>query len=416
MKLNNRLYSLLLCCCLTIINSPKVLAITVDGNIRSYLFDRIYSIPTLPKQQSFSLGGKLNALTDPWMDFRVGATVYTAQPLGLNSKNLKKVDLTLPGNSITALGQAFVQYENKKFLARLGNQIINTPWLNECVSRMMPATYTALYAKLTPIADLELSAVRVTRFRPRIFSNFTRTNLYMPANEAAAIGALNNQTTTGALAIGVESKQIKNLEAQLWGYKFYDFAKFAYAEATYKFTNKSKLTPILGVELGRQTSDGNRALSRAKVGAPNSTLYGLLVGIEYEQASLSLAFDRIPKRNGAYKNGDLISPYTAVYANDPLYTTSMIAGMVEKAAGNAYKATAQYAAFAKQLKLKISYARYFTAPYLASTTESNFDITYNPQQIKDLSLRYRIGLLLHNPAYGRFVYSRLMLEYDFKIN
>ncbi len=172
----------------------------IDGNLRSYFFQRDYSKPNLADQKAFSFGGKLNALTeDCFYGFRLGVTGYTAQPLGLNSHHLERVDMTLPGKPVTTLGQAFLQYENNYFLTRIGNQLINSPWLNEADSRMIPATYQGFYAKITPMEDLDLVAMRMVRFKSRVKSSFSKSNLYSPINQAASINTLGSQKLIGTL-------------------------------------------------------------------------------------------------------------------------------------------------------------------------------------------------------------------------
>src|SRR5436309_1620164 len=65
---------------------PVLPAVNIDGNIRLYDFDRHFSRSNTIDRYAFSLGGKVNLLTDLFLrDFRLGGTVYTAQPLGLNS-------------------------------------------------------------------------------------------------------------------------------------------------------------------------------------------------------------------------------------------------------------------------------------------------------------------------------------------
>jgi hypothetical protein len=391
--------------------------IHVDGNIRSYLFDRIYGNQRMSTQQSFSLGGKINALTGSYHNFKLGMTAYTAQPLDLNSNNRRKVDLSLPGNEITTLGQTFLQFENPVFLTRIGNQLIDSPWLNPSDTRMIPATYQAVFFKIMPMPAFELSAMRVTRFKPRIYSNFTRTNLYMPTDEGTPIAALDNQTTNGTLAFGAQYTIKHQLQAKFWTYKFYDYAKLIYAEGSYEFRSNAAATPSIGIELAREYNDGNRALSKAHAGTTNAALCGIQLAIDHANgANLSIAYDYMPKHPGAFKNGDIVSPYTTFYATDPLYTTSMIAGLIEKASGAAVKLSGKFYVFDKQLGFKMSFARYLTAPFMENSSETNLDIKFSPHgKFSHLTLRYRLGYLNQHPTYDKFIYSRLMLEYDFVV-
>ncbi|MBP9727582.1 MAG: OprD family outer membrane porin [Gammaproteobacteria bacterium] len=393
---------------------PSIQYFQVDGNLRTYFFQRDYTKPSLADQKAFSFGGKLNALTeDCFYGFRLGATAYTAQPLGLNSDNPNKVDITLPGKPLTTVGQAFLQYENNYFLTRMGNQLISSPWLNEADSRIIPATYQGFYAKITPITDFDLTAMRLIRFKSRIKGGFSKTNLYSPINQVTPINALGNQTVIGTLALGAQYKYC-DFKVQAWGYQFYNIATLYYGDISYTMDTGNLVKPLVGVQIAHEHNDGNPAFNAARVAKKNSDVYGALFGAEIADGSVTIGYNNIPKHTGSFENGNIVSPYTAGYASDPLYTTSMIAGLIDKSAGSATKGTVQYSFFEKQLHFLLSYARYKTSPFIPNTSEANFDVTYKPnEQCKNLSLRYRVGLLRHNPAFGRFIYNRLMVQYDF---
>lgn len=383
----------------------------VDGNIRSYYFTRDYSLHTVPDQRAFSLGGKINALTDSLWGFRAGATGYTAQPLGLNPEDIREVDRSLPGNSVTVFGQAFGQYENSDFFMRVGNQLITTPWMNEADSRMIPAAYQGIFVKATAIKNLDLIGMRITRFKSRISSNFSRTNNFTPSNLATPVIALADTTVNGALAFGGKYK-CNALNVQAWAYQFYDFAKLFYVDANYVVPTGTFIKPILAAQIASEGNDGSHLLQKAGRGETDATLIGLLVGAEIADGSLTVGLNKIPQKRGKYLNGDVVSPYTST--SDPLYTTSMIAGLIEKASGSALKISAQYGFFTKKLNILASYAKYNTNPFIPNTSEEDFDVTYKPDgDFKGLSLRYRIGVLHGNPALGRFIYSRVMFQYDF---
>ncbi len=92
----------------------------VSGDIRSYYFIRDYTNPAMIDQTAYSLGGDLKILTPDILDgFQLGAALYTAQDLGLDSDNPKEVDKTLASESITTLAEAFLQYQNSKLLFKI---------------------------------------------------------------------------------------------------------------------------------------------------------------------------------------------------------------------------------------------------------------------------------------------------------
>lgn len=387
----------------------------LDGNIRSYFFSRDYSINTRPHQSAFSLGGRLNVLTTPLHGISAGASFYAADPLGVNTSDFERIDPTLPGQTVNTLGQAFLQYQQPKLLVRGGNQIIKTPWLSDADGRMIPSTYQAILATATPTQDLDLTVFRVYRFKSHTSKDFDKSNLYDPNNYGGTpIPQLVGVSTLGALSGGLNYKW-KNIKTQAWYYKFYDFANLTYIDGSYTLKTNKNVNPFIGAQLGHEWGDGRNDLETFGYGKTDATIYGIQIGLEIPHGQLAFGYNYIPTRTNAYKSGDLVSPYTTGYAYDQLYTTSMIAGLVEKAAGQAVKVSGHYFLFDEKLKLSAGYARYFTAPAFANTNETDIDVTYTFKQmpLKGLSIRNRLGILNGNPAFNRFVYNRIMLQYDF---
>ncbi len=388
----------------------------ITGEVRSYYFTRDYSKPGKIRQSAYSLGGDLDLLTGSFFGgFRIGAAVYTAQSLGLNSDDALHVDSTLPGKSINALGQAYLQYSRGAFLIRGGDQLINTPWLNAADSRMIPETYRGFLGTFTPNKDLTFTAFRIYEFKSRVANDFSATNVYNPENQGMPIAKLGTTTNDGAQAMGVHYKT-EVIDTQLWGYQFLDYAKLFYTDVQYTFKNKSAINPLIAAQFLTETGDGNNTLNQVSTGKANSTGYGALVGVEVPSAKITFAYNRIIPSTGAFNNGDVVSPYTLT--SDPLYTTSMIAGLVDKTVGDAWKIAGTAYAFEKQLQLMASYAKYYTKPYLPDTAEADFDVTYTFKKsrykfLHGLSIRNRLGVMTGDPTRGTFCYNRLMLQYSF---
>jgi hypothetical protein len=395
--------------------AARKMPIHFSGNLRSYYFTREYGNPAQDNQSAFSLGGRLNMLTDPfWNGFRIGGTVYTAQPLGLTPDSFQRQDRTLPGSPITVLGQSFGEYRSPYLLMRIGNQLVTTPWLNDADSRMIPATYQGLYGVVTPMTGLDVFGMRMISYKSRTADHFTKTNLYDALNiNTTSVAVLNNKTDIGTLAFGASYK-MHTVNIKAWVYHFYDYANLAWLDMHYKLVTNSRLKPLFGLQLGHEWNDGSEILNSAGLGSTRADILGALLGLEIEHGGIMLAGNVLPRYGKAYRNGDVVSPYTSGYISDPLYTTSMIQGLVEKAAGTAVKVTAHYNFFGETLLVMASYAKYFTSPYLTNTNETDVDVTYKPEGVfKHLSIRDRLGFMNGNKSFGRFIYNRIMLEYDF---
>ena len=135
----------------------------IDGQIRSYYFSRLYGTPNTVNAYAYSLAGRINIVTAPFLTgFRVGVSFYTANALGTQPGNPARIDKTLMGTSpsVNALGQAYLEYRDKWGTAKVGNQLVDTPWLNRVGGRMIPATYQGVTLKAYPFSSLKLSALR----------------------------------------------------------------------------------------------------------------------------------------------------------------------------------------------------------------------------------------------------------------
>jgi len=386
-----------------------------------YNFTHTFGNPTQPNQNSFSLGGRLNLITAPLYGFKGGFSFYGAESLDLNSTIFSHTDPTLPGRSVNVLGQSYLGYEHDIWMIRGGNQLINTPWLNQADTRMIPATYQGFYTTLAiPNQNLKITAFNIDRFKGRTSKHFNRSNLYTPGNYGGtSIPQMAHVAVNGAFAGGINYAKLienhHNVQTQAWYYKFHDFGNLLYFDGLYQYRTLSKINPFIGAQAGREWGDGKNYLQSFGYGSTNSTVYGFFTGLRFPESQISLAYNRIPNHHGAYQNGDLVSPYTSGYVSDPLYTSSMMGGLIEKSSGYAFRLRGLSLFLDKKLKLQATVAKYFTEPTTQNTNEVDVEAQYSFQQgwLKGLIITQRFGLLNGNPSFGRSFYSRLMLQYNF---
>ena len=403
----------------------------LNGELRSYYFMRDYATPTVPNADAYSLSGLFEYQTPTFLDgFSLDASYYTANALGTHSDVPARVDVTLMGraNSINALGTAFLQYQHHGVWVRLGDQTLATPWANGSDSRALPSTYEAAYVKFTPITGLTFHVLRILRYRSRTSDGYFRDTNYHSsgwrgdanyggvANLPASAGV-----TSGTLALAAEVQR-RALDTALWYYDFANFARMAYAQGKYEFPARGSLHPYAQAQLVREWS-GATAFTSADThlfGEPGTTTdnltWGLVAGVKIRSLDLSAAYNRLQTRGtGAFGGGALVSPYTAGYATDPLFTTSMIRGLVELGPGTAWKLTGSLFVWDKRVQLITSFAQYRTA-FNGNDTETYVDAIYQPQSWwKGLSLRNRVEIANGrvNPGHRHFLYDRMQIDYRF---
>lgn len=406
----------------------------VDGELRLYNYNRIYESSASPNASALSGSLQLNAQTASFGGgFSLGGSLLSANSFGTQSSNLKKVDTTLmgPNNSISALGQAYLQYKNEWLVLRGGYQYLNTPWMGKDDSRVIPASYNALMVDITPAKGWDIFGIRSFEWRSRTSTDYFSDNLYYPTTYHGDVEYGNNgslpataRSATGTWALG-STYASGGLKAQAWYYNFMHFAHMGYAEGNYIFKNDSGLNPVFGMQYVNETNGsdnvlvttGTKIIGVAGTEVKNST-WGADLGVVIAHGRFDVLYNKMSQENGAVGDGALISPYTTTYATDPLYTTSMLRGLVEQGPGHAWKAKAAYNFFEDKLKLVAAYAKYTT--YLRGESHDlYFDVIYNMDgYLKGLSLRDRWerstgGINDLNPGNESFTYNRLMISYKF---
>ncbi len=404
---------------------------TVDGQVRAYYFSRDFG-KNGNNVSAFSLGGFLNAHTASLAGFSADVGFYTANSLGANRVD---VDSTLMGKdtSINALGQAYLQYEIPKvLLIRAGNQIVNTPWANSSDSRVIPATFQGVFAQVSPYCGWNIYGMRMFRWKSRTSGDYYRDNLYYPATfdgDPMYGGpgglAINSPASNGILAFGTSYKRY-GINAQAWYYDMYQFTNIFYGDAQYTLKTGMGVDPFLGAQINREwdsqsllNTDLTKPINGFNGNGVNSTAWGVIGGIDYDlknpilgKGQLAASYNEILYHPGALGGGSIISPYTAGYATDPLYTTSMIRGLVEMGPGHGWKIKWTQNFLNKQFLFMAAYSQY----QLENAGQANDiygDLTYFPQGfVKGLSIRDRVEVA-HGGEPGYFIYNRVMLTYDF---
>jgi hypothetical protein len=398
---------------------------TLTGRFRDYDFARWYENSSAPlDQHANGLAGLFNFRSRRFGGhWRGHASFYVATDLfGVNNSQMdyRALDTTLFGtHTLQSLGQAYLTYQQADFQIGGGAFPLNTPWMGSSDSRLIPATYEGLFGRWSPAPGWTLEAIREFRWKSRTSSRFSATNLYNSAGVADIYGgtpdpAVGNSRNPGTLALGSAWVQ-KTVRANLWYYDFYHFAQMAYGSGSLHLPLQGTSFLVVGIQGLREWSQHSTSL-----GIPvSSSVYGAEIGLGFASSRLILSYDRIPQAVNDFRNGAVVSPYTSGYATDPLYTTSMTAGLVEKGPGQALKlAWTQF--LEHSFRIILSEAGYWTTPSYPDTHETDVDLTwFAGGLLRGLSVRNRLGIVTGingqygTPDLGTFLYERLMFQYRF---
>ena len=407
----------------------------VDGELRLYDFDRLYDTPATPDAHALSLAALINAQTGAfWGGFSVGGSFVTANMLGTKDDNPAKVDTSLmgPNSSLGAWSQAYLQFKRDWFLFRGGYQYLNTPWMGGNDSRVIPSSYNAALAQFTPVKDWNIFAIRTFSWKSRTSNGMYDDNLYYPSKYSGDSMYGNNGAlpltapeANGTWAAGT-NYTAGGFKGEAWYYNFLRFARMGYVNGSYTFSTGTPFNPFIAVqalEENSSSSDNIFVQTQTKlVGVAGDRVkaeaWGADIGTSIYDGRIDFAYNKLESESGAVGNGALISPYTVNYGTDPLFTTSMIRGLVEIGPGHAWKGRAQYNFFDKKLQLVAAYAKYDSVER-GTSHDLYFDIIYNMDNVlKGLQLRDRWersvgGIANLNPGNESFTYNRVMISYKF---
>jgi hypothetical protein len=419
---------------------------------------------------NFTLGGSylyatpFNGCTSP--------RSHLTPPCGNKRPPALNPDDTLPGFALNAFYEAYLQYRDSRLYAKVGDQVISTPWANAADSRLKPAAYEGADVAYMFPNHFSVEVMDVTGFQSRTNSTFDNKTLLTSFN-LGFTGMPPNIFSPGGTGIPTPGFQYARigyahpagfLTSNLYDYHYSEISNLVWFDAKYTFVHQPT-KPWVAVQGGTEHDVGGSVLGRI-----DSRIVGAQIGAAVtKNITVTMGYNFIPRRTqtipipaGSACNanfqvvtqpgvtvpfiiplnapecvnngngtetiffGGVASPYTDSYAADPLFSTSITQGMVDRRApGDGFKVTATYTSTNKRLILFVSRAYYnygFTRGF-QQTNETDADALWYAQPFgkgpyKGLLLRYRYAArVFENTAvFGGlplFKYNRGQLEYDF---
>jgi hypothetical protein len=377
----------------------------VDGYFRSYLWSNDNFYFSGANNTALAIGGKLHAQTGQYDGFSAGASVYTSHAPFNNSTN---IDPTL-GQNVDTLGEAYVDYKNKKVEIKAGRQSLDTPFANDADYRMVPALYGGVTAVVKPTDNLSITGARITDFKGWTQSGFSQTNNYTNGPFATT----SPFTTSGFSTVGIKDTlplSTAKLESQGWYYRFNDIANLGFLDEKLSMTNGKTFNPFFGMQFVREKSAG-----AARLGNVDSRLVGATIGTTFPKGSLSAGVVHIPAQTDAVNNGGLISPYTHGFGSAALYTANLLFATEDQGSGNAYILHGDYQ-FTPQLSGWAAYNQFNMQTSAAPSgiiREYTASATYAFPQHKGLKLTDLLVAGKNSQVSKAFWQNRLLLQYDF---
>ncbi|MDP1784360.1 MAG: OprD family outer membrane porin [Sulfuricurvum sp.] len=392
-----------------------------SGQIRAFYVDRDYSGLVSTHRDATAIGGYLKYETGAWNGLNLGAAFYTTNGLMIrdNKATNPEVDPTLLGKdneSITYLGEAYLQYKNGNTTFKGGRQKLDTPMAGSDDARMLPNLFEAYVLSNTDIKDTTLIAGHITKFAQGTFGRayngagsdadkvLSVTSGYSMVDSKNYVGEFVDMGTyaigenTGGVSVAAALYSgVPGLKLQLWDYYAHDMLNAIYAEANYGWSYKNGIAPYVAAQWINERDVGSNSVSTStnKLATIKSDFIGAKAGMKVANFDLYGAVSHNSKDAAAAINGGTITPWGGM----PAYTQGMVTRHQFMAGTDAWKVAAAYdwKDYGMNLNTGVYYVEfdmdglngYSTSGYQTTASEAGFDILYNPQAIKNLQLRFR---------------------------
>lgn len=393
-----------------------------SGQVRAFYIDRDYdgyTDATSVHRNATAIGGYLKYETGAWNGLSLGTAFYTSNGLFLKDKTTStgtdnpEVDPTLLGKSnesISYLGEAYVQYKKGNTTFKGGRQKLDTPMAGSDDARMLPNLFEAYVLSNTDVKDTTLIAAHVTKFAQGSFGRvynggvLSVTSGYSLVDSKTHVGEFVDMGTyaigenTGGVSVAAAIYSgVPGLKLQLWDYYAQDILNAVYAEANYGWSYASGVAPYVAAQWINERDVGSNGVANStnKLANIDSDFIGAKVGVKVANFDLSVAASHNSKNSDAAIGGGTISPWGGM----PAYTQGMVTRHQFMAGTDAWKVTAAYdwKDYGVNLNTGVYYVEYDMDPLNGysnaaasdESSESGFDIIYNPQAVKNLQLRLR---------------------------
>jgi len=364
------------------------------------------------------------AQTGNYQGFSVGGSYMLTNPFyanAMNPQNEQQINIFIPSNKVNVLSQAFLQYTTPgKFQATAGRISMDTPWIKTTTNNPMTnATYQGVLVNAQVSDELLLTGLYINAYKGIAQSEFSDHSMYTIHNDTTQsvpnTGPAELDLTVG---LGADYSPTGNTKASLWGYLFHNYVSMLYTDGSNAFNITQDSAIVLNLQGMVQSAWGtggsvanNPSIPDALQGDPNNKTLGAKLTYMYNWFSMAIAANTLWGTNDSFKDGGIVSPYTYQIANDPLYTTSFLSGMVEKGGGNAYKISGAITILEEKLVITPSFA-YYSTKQVPNSTESNFITRYYFQEpAVELDLIYAYTTVVGQDQAGSQV--RVRASYTF---
>jgi len=276
---------------------------SVHGQIKLFSYD----IDKKSAEDAYAnaLGGFLKYSTDTNNSFYASVRFHTSQPVGSN-KN--KEDTALFNNdknaeSLTVNSEAYIGWNGKNRILKVGNLMLNTPMMNDDRTRIVPWSYQGFAYTGKATRDTKVQLYHISQIRSHT------SDEYKKESASGKIGS-------GITMLGFNYTGVNSLDLISYYYYAPDLYSTFIAQADYKLVLDSENLLCASVQYFNSGNGGKYAERKNKNGGDDIDLVAVKIGYTAEDWMITLNYSQNFGISGIVKGYGGLSH---------VFTTSMVA-------------------------------------------------------------------------------------------
>jgi hypothetical protein len=278
------------------------------ANLRAFYFDRSFDVSGQDDAQALTAGGIIKYTSGDYHGLSFGLAHYSSTRLGNTFSKEEGSGTSILGRSgedLAFLGEAYLQYDMKNTMFKVGRQQLSTPLMQNHDLRILPSVYEAAIVKNKDIPDTTIELGFVDRY-----TGFTsKENAFLDkktGQDGLAYISLSNKSVDG-LSLRAQYIDALTDEASRESYSYFD-AKYS-------------------IPAGKNTYIKAQFGQNGYKDADDSTLVGTKVGTTVGMFDLALLYDKVSDNAfQAFESGPMYSDWQQGYG--PYEASTAVGGQI----------------------------------------------------------------------------------------
>ena len=279
-----------------------------SAKLRAFYFDRSFDVTDKDDAQALTAGGIIKYTSANYHGLSFGVAHYSSTRLGNTFSKEEGSGTSILGRSgedLAFLGEAYLQYDMRNTMFKVGRQQLSTPLMQNHDLRILPSVYEAAIVKNKDIPDTTIEVGFVDRY-----TGFT-------SKENAFLDKKTGQDGLAYISLSNKSVDGLSLRAQYIDALTDEASRESYSYLDAKYNIPAGKNSYIKAQFGQ---NGYKD-------ADDSTLVGTKVGTTVGMFDLALLYDKVSDNAfQAFESGPMYSDWQQGYG--PYEASTAVGGQV----------------------------------------------------------------------------------------